>query len=58
MDAKNYDAISQLIIIGLITKIRKMIDPTYFVPMHLLSDAFYKDYVEEMAPITELKKVS
>ena len=55
MDAKNYDAISRLAIIGLITQIRKTISLTYRVPMHSLS-AYHKDYVEEMVPVTALKK--
>ena len=56
MDAKNCDAIARLAIIGLITQIRKTIGLTFIVPMHLLSDAYYKDYVEEMVPVTALKK--
>lgn len=52
----NYDAIARLAIIGLITKIRKTIRITYTVPMHLLSEAYHKDYIEKMVPVDALEK--
>lgn len=56
MDAKNYDAIARLAILGLIAQIRKTISLTYTVPMHLLSAAYHKDYIEQMVPVKDLEK--
>lgn len=56
MNAKNSDAIARLAILGLIAQIRKTISLTYNVPMHLLPEAYHKDYHEEMVPVKGLEK--